>query len=225
MFVRYLGHSSFYLNTPKGSRIILDPYAEYIPYDFPPLEADVVVMSHEHRDHNAVYRVKGDPVIVKRTAPFPMEHEFTVPRTKETITFYGLPTNHDNFNGRRRGPNTVWHFFIEGVHFVHLGDLGHVLTEEQMVAIGKADVLFIPVGGKTTLNPAEAGLVINQLRPCLVFPMHYNTDKIFTKGLAENTLDDFLSRMNDVEDQATMAYELTQETLPEGPKVIVLKYE
>lgn len=224
MFVRYLGHSSFYLHTPKGSKIIMDPYSEYIPYDFPPLEADAVVMSHEHRDHNAVYRVKGNPMIVKRTSPFPMEHEFTVARTQETLTFYGVPTNHDNFNGRRRGPNTVWHFFIEGVHFVHLGDLGHVLTEDQVNDIGKADVLFVPVGGKTTINPAEAGLVINQLAPNLVFPMHYLTQEIFTKGLAENTLDDFVMRMQDVDNQSTMAFELTQETLPEGPRVILLKY-
>ena len=224
MFVRYLGHSSFYLSTTKGTKIIFDPYAEYIPYEFPSLEADVVIMSHEHRDHNAAYRVPGNPLIVKRTAPYLMEHELTIPRTNESITFYGLPTNHDNFNGRRRGPNTVWHFFNEGVHFVHLGDLGHVLTEEQMVHIGKADVLFVPVGGKTTLNPAEAGLVINQVNPNLVFPMHYNTDKIFTKGLAENSLEDFLVRMQDVDNQATMAYDLAQETLPEGPRVVVLKY-
>ncbi|MDO5295107.1 MAG: MBL fold metallo-hydrolase [bacterium] len=224
MFVRYLGHSSFYINTQKGTRIIIDPYSEYIPYEFPPLEADVVVMSHEHRDHNAAYRVKGSPMIVKRTSPHPMEHEFTIQRTKESFTFYGLPTNHDNYNGRRRGPNTVWHCFIEGVHFVHLGDLGHILNPEQLEAIGKADVLFVPVGGKTTLNPAEAGLVINQLNPNLVFPMHYLTQEIFTKGLAENTLEDFLIRMQDVDDQSTMAYDLSQETLPEGPRVIVLKY-
>ncbi len=224
MFIRYLGHSSFYLCTHKGTKIICDPYSEYIPYAFPSLEADVVVMSHEHRDHNAAYRVKGNPMIVKRTAPYPMEHELTLKRTGEKIVFYGLPTNHDNFNGRRRGPNTVWHFFIEGVHFVHLGDLGHILTEEQMVAIGKADVLFIPVGGKTTLTPAEAGLVINQLCPNVVLPMHYHTPEIANKELTESTLDDFLVRMRDVDDQASMAYELTQESLPEGPRVIVLKY-
>lgn len=224
MFVRYLGHSSFYLNTTKGTRIIIDPYANYIPYKFPDLEADVVIMSHEHRDHNASYRVLGTPLIVKRTAPYAMEHEMVIKRTDEKMTFYGMPSSHDAFNGRRRGPNTIWHFYSEGVHFVHLGDLGHVLSEEQMVQIGKADVLFIPVGGKTTLNPAEAGLVINQLSPNIVLPMHYHTDLIADKGLTENTLDDFLLRMQDVDNQATMAYEIAQETLPEGPRVVVLKH-
>lgn len=225
MFVRYLGHSSFYIRSGKGSSVILDPYAISIPYQFPSIEADIVVMSHEHRDHNASYRVQGSPMIVKPTSPYPMENELNIMRTKEKLIFYGVPTNHDNANGRRRGPNTVWHFYWEGIHFVHLGDLGHILTETQIGQISKADVLFVPVGGLSTLNPAEAGLVINQLQPNIVFPMHFKTPKIAGLNMCSNTLDEFLVRMNKVEDQASMSVDVSQETLPAETTVMLLRYE
>lgn len=224
MFVRYLGHSCFLIKSTKGSTVLMDPYADYIRYNFPTIDADIVVMSHEHRDHNAVYRVGGQPMVVKRISSFPMECELNVQRTEEKFTFYGVPTNHDNFGGRRRGPNTVWHFYLEGVHYVHLGDLGALLTEEQITAIGRADVLFVPVGGKSTLGPAEAGLVINQLRPNLIFPMHYKTPEIEALGYCDNTLEDFTSRMADVDDQAAMSYDVDQAKLPDLQRVILLRF-
>src|SRR5438552_532821 len=127
MLVRYLGHSSFYVKSRKGTEIILDPYGSNVRLNFPALSADLVLISHEHADHNAHWRVNGNPLVLKRTANFPVEHEIPVKRTGETLTFYGLPTFHDRFSGRRRGPNTIFHWYMEGVHFVHLGDLGHLL--------------------------------------------------------------------------------------------------
>jgi L-ascorbate metabolism protein UlaG (beta-lactamase superfamily) len=223
MIIRYLGHSSFFLTSPKGAAVVIDPYSDYVPFSFPNLEADVVVVSHEHRDHNAIRRVQGTPVVVKRTADFPVEHEVPIKRTGETLKFMGLPTFHDNFGGRRRGPNTVWHFFWDGVHFVHLGDLGHLLTDQQVQQLGKADVLFLPVGGKSTLGPAEAGLVINQLNPNLVFPMHFQTPGLEDLALCDTPLEAFLSRMARVEDQATTAYEVDQAKLPMQTTIILLR--
>lgn len=225
MNLRYLGHSSFYIASGKGTRIVLDPYSEYIPYRFPSLEADIVVVSHEHRDHNASYRVLGEPAVVKRTANFPVEHEIPVSRTGERMTFYGVPTWHDKVGGRRRGPNTVWHWYWEGIHFCHLGDLGHLLTDQQVAAIEKVDVLFVPVGGKTTLTPTEAALVIQQLTPNLVFPMHFRTPGIEDLGLADEPLEAFTSRHDNVEDASTMAVELDLARLPMRTKVVLLKYE
>lgn len=225
MIVRYLGHASFWISSSKGTSVVIDPYASYIPYNFPPLEADIVVISHEHRDHNADYRVNGNPMVVKRTHDFQCEHELTVPRTQETIAFHGIPTHHDNYSGRKRGPNTVWHWFLEGVHFCHLGDLGHLLTEQQLATIGKVDVLFVPVGGKETLDPTEAALVCNQLNPRLVFPMHYSTEAIAKHELADHPLSDFTSKMSNVEDAATMAMDVDLARLPSETRVVILKHE
>ncbi|MCR4783438.1 MAG: MBL fold metallo-hydrolase [bacterium] len=225
MLVRYLGHSCFYIKTAKKTSIILDPYADLVPYQFPSIDADVVVMSHEHRDHNAAYRVGGNPDIIKPTSSYAMENELNIARTKEHLTFYGVPTKHDNYNGRRRGPNTVWHFYLEGVHFVHLGDLGHILTDAQIGQIGKADVLFLPIGGNYTIGPAEAGLVVNQLQPNIVLPMHFKTDKIAALGFCSNTLDEFLLRADKVEDMGSMTIDVAQETLPAKTTVMILRYE
>ncbi|MBI3929379.1 MAG: MBL fold metallo-hydrolase [Armatimonadetes bacterium] len=225
MIVRYLGHASFWISSGKGTSVVCDPYASWIPYHFPPLDADIVVVSHEHRGHNADYRVGGNPLVVKRTHEFQCEQELTVPRTEEKMTFHGLPTFHDNYSGRKHGPNTVWHWYWEGIHYAHLGGLGHLLTDQQVHAIGKVDILFIPIGGKTTLNPTEAVLVVNQLSPRMVFPMHFLTDEIANHGLCEFRLEDFTSKMHNVEDTATMAVEVDLARLPSETKVMVLKHE
>lgn len=225
MIVRYLGHSSFWISSSKSTSVVCDPYGSHIPYNFPPLESDIVVISHEHRDHNADYRVGGKPMVVKRTHDFICEQELSVARTGETLAFHGIPTFHDNYGGRRQGPNTIWHWYWEGLHFCHLGDLGHLLTDQQIKFIGKIDVLFVPVGGKITLNPTEASLVVNQLSPRLVFPMHYLTPGIASHGLAEHPLEDFTSKMASVEDAATMAMDVDLARLPSTTKVVVLRHE
>ncbi len=225
MVIRYLGHASFWISSSRGTSVITDPYSTWIPYDFPPLDGDIVVISHEHRGHNADYRVGGNPLVVKRTHDFQCEHELVAPRTQEKMVFHGIPTYHDNYKGRKYGPNTVWHWYWEGIHFAHLGGLGHLLTEQQVKTIGKVDVVFVPVGGKTTLNPTEAVLVINQLGARMVFPMHFLTEKIANHGLCEFTLNDFLEKMSNVEDTSTMAVEVELARLPSETKVVVLRYE
>ncbi|MCE1246611.1 MAG: MBL fold metallo-hydrolase [Firmicutes bacterium] len=226
MNVRYLGHCSFLINSSKGSSIITDPYGVHLPYKFPMISADVVVISHEHQDHNAEWRVGGSPVIVKRTTSFPVEHEVPVQRTKEKLVFQGIPTFHDNFSGRRRGPNTTWVWHLEGVRYVFLGDVGHVLTDKQVEAIGgDADILFLPVGGLSTVGSTEAALIVNQLNPKIVLPMHYNTAQIEFSNLASEPLENFLNKMENVEMTYTMSIDIDLARLPMKTKVMVLKYE
>ncbi len=226
MNVRYLGHCSFLINSSKGTSIITDPYGFNIPYNFPDLSADIVVISHEHQDHNALWRVSGSPIVVKRTTDFMVEHEVPVTRTDEKIVFAGIPTYHDRFLGRRRGPNTVWVWHIEGVRYCFMGDIGHVLTKQQIDQIGgDVDVLFLPVGGLTTIGATEAALIVNQLQPKIIFPMHYLTDKLANHNLADEALEAFTGKMTDVERTYTMSIELDLVKLPRRTKVLILKYE
>lgn len=225
MLVRYLGHSCFFISSTKGSTIITDPYGEVVHYNFPNIDADIVLISHEHRDHNAAWRVGGSPWVIKRTSEFAMEHEIVVQRTGEPLTFYGMPSHHDKYSGRRRGPNTIFHWYLEGVHFCHLGDLGHMLTETQLKSLEQVDVLFLPVGGSCVLEPTEAALVVNQLTPRLVFPMHFKTEHVEGIDLAKEPLESFLSRMDNVLNAATMAIDIHLMTLPERTRIVVLNYE
>ncbi|MFP4497928.1 MAG: MBL fold metallo-hydrolase [Vulcanimicrobiota bacterium] len=226
MDVRYIGHSCFLITSSKGSKIITDPFGISIPYAFPDVLADIVVISHEHQDHNAVWRVNGSPFVVKRTTDFQVENEVNVQRTDEKIIFTGIPTYHDNKMGRRRGPNTIWVWHVEGVRYCFLGDVGHVLTDKQIQAIGgDADVLFLPVGGMTTVGPTEAALIINQLSPKIVFPMHFKTEKIEFHNLADEQLETFLGKVADVENTYSMSIDIDLAKLPLKTKVLLLNYE
>lgn len=226
MNVRYLGHCSFLINSSKGTSIVTDPFGSHLPYKFPTISADVVLISHEHQDHNADWRVGGTPVVVKRTTDFPVEHEVPVRRTGEIIAFQGIPTYHDKFAGRRRGPNTTWVWHMEGVRYVFLGDIGHVLDDKQIKMIGgDADVLFLPVGGLITVGPTEAALIVNQLTPKVVFPMHYHTEHIEHFNLTQSPLEEFLDKMENVENTYTMSVDIDLARLPSRTKIMVLKYE
>jgi L-ascorbate metabolism protein UlaG (beta-lactamase superfamily) len=88
----------------------------------------------------------------------------------------GIRTYHDGEGGTVRGENMVFSVEIDGVHICHLGDLGHLLTDEQLSELGPIDVLLVPVGGETTLTPAEAAEVVAQVGPKIVIPMHYGLD-------------------------------------------------
>lgn len=224
MNVRYLGHSCFLVSSSKGSSVVIDPYSQRIPYDLPQVEPDVVLVSHEHHDHNAYYRFENGPMLVKRSHGFPCETELNIARTGENLTFHGMPSFHDDQEGRRRGPNTIWHWFWEGVHFAHFGDIGHLLTDDQMATLGKIDVVFIPVGGKETLEPSQASLLVNQLNPRIVFPMHYKTDQIGEGPLCEHPLTAFTEKMSNVEDAATTAVEVELARLPAQTKVVCLRH-
>ncbi|MCI0705318.1 MAG: MBL fold metallo-hydrolase, partial [Planctomycetia bacterium] len=90
------------------------------------------------------------------------------------VRFRNIATYHDASNGLQRGKNTIWIVTADGLTFCHLGDLGHELTETQVKAIGKVDVLMVPIGGIYTINGEQANEVVKQIKPRLfVLPMHY----------------------------------------------------
>ncbi|MBI2252434.1 MAG: MBL fold metallo-hydrolase [Armatimonadetes bacterium] len=225
MLIRYLGHNCFYLSNSTGISIIVDPYGEHLPYKFPSISSDIVLITHEHRDHNAKWRINGNPIIVKRTSDFLMEQEVSFKEKNEILIFKGIPSYHDNMAGRKFGPNTIFIWEMDALRICYLGDLGHLLSEEQKKIIGKVNILFIPAGGKTTLNSTEAALIINELRPNLIFPMHYKTQETAGLNLAEESLEEFLKKVENIEKPNSLAYETDKFRLPFSPTAIVLEYE
>lgn len=155
MNIMYLGHACFRVES-DGYAIMLDPYTDVPGYPLLTASANAVLCSHEHFDHNARQVV---PVpLLERPSPF----------TVETMA-----TFHDECGGSKRGNNTVHILRAEGLTLVHLGDLGHLLSEEQAAALQGCDVLMIPVGGTYTVTGAEAAQIVGQLQPRTVIPMHY----------------------------------------------------
>ncbi len=173
MKITYLAHSCFLIETKDNVSIIIDPYRpgafgdaiKYKPIDIP---ADIVLITHEHADHNAVDEVRGSPQIVRKSG------EWIV----KGIPILGIKTYHDTVEGRERGTNNIYVIESDGIRLAHLGDLGHLLSEKEKKALGDIDVLFTPVGGLFTINPSEAWKNAEFIGPKVVIPMHFKTEAI-----------------------------------------------
>ncbi len=162
MEITWYGQACFRLRS-RGLAVVTDPYSPEIGLKLPRLTATIVTVSHQHGDHNYVDAVKGSPFIISGPGEYEIEGIFVI----------GVSTYHDAKQGQERGKNTAYLIEFEGLTICHLGDLGHVLTQEQVEQLNNVDILLIPVGGKYTLNGAKAAEVVSLLEPKIVIPMHY----------------------------------------------------
>lgn len=217
MDITYLGHSSFKLRG-KTATVVTDPYDRTVGFGFPRIAADVVTISHEHADHNQAVAVGGT---ARRPTPFviraPGEYEVS------GVSVFGVPTFHDSNAGEERGKNTVYVIHVDDLSLVHLGDLGHRLSDRHIEEIGGVDILLVPVGGVYTIGPKEAIEVIGQLQPSLVIPMHYRTpghDRTQFGGLV--TVEAFLTEGGFDQAKRLAKLSLTKTSLPEETEVVVL---
>jgi L-ascorbate metabolism protein UlaG (beta-lactamase superfamily) len=179
MHIRWFGQSAFLL---RGERTVaIDPFgdgvskltAQGLVFAYPPIgeiQADLLLITHEHGDHNAAEVVAGEPATIRSTAG-----SFDSPAGPVVA----VASEHDDVAGTRRGPNTLFRLELDGLAVCHLGDLGQAaLRPEQRAAIGEVDVLFVPVGGGPTVGGEQAARVVRELAPRLVVPMHYRTDAV-----------------------------------------------
>lgn len=212
MKIKYLGHSAFVITSNKGVKIIADPYATSpdLTYGEIAESADIVTVSHEHFDHNNVAAVKGNPEVVRQAGR----------SVVKGIELKGVASSHDDAGGSMRGGNIIFCFELDGVAVCHLGDLGHRLDDKQLKEIGRVDVLFVPVGGNYTIDARVATEVCNQLKPGVIFPMHYKTEK----GLPGiSGVEGFLSGKANVSRPDSSQAEFKPGELPATSQIIVLK--
>lgn len=167
MKIDWLAHSCFTLRNQAGSVLLTDPYDESTGYEVPHVQADVVTSSHGHGDHAHFEVLKGDYILFNT----PGKHQAC------GFTVTGIETKHDDEGGAKRGDNLVFVIESEHIRLCHCGDLGHMLTEEQLQAIGHVDILMVPVGGYYTIDAQVAREVVRALDPKVVIPMHYKTEQ------------------------------------------------
>jgi L-ascorbate metabolism protein UlaG (beta-lactamase superfamily) len=179
MRVEWHGQSAFTLEG-KETTVLIDPWddvsslaARGIQWDYPPIAAesvDLLLVTHEHIDHNGVGAVAGEPPTLRLAGSHPETPVGTV---------VGIASEHDEAAGSERGPNAIFVFELDGLRVCHFGDFGQVeLRPEQRAAIGAVDLLFIPVGGGPTIGGTAAAEIASSLEPSWVVPMHYRTAKI-----------------------------------------------
>ena len=173
-------------------------------------KADIVLASHEHGDHIGG-KVRGKPEVIKKAGQ----------KTVKGIEIRGLDTYHDTSQGRERGRNVVFCFTVDRVRICHLGDLGHELSKSQLAEIGRVDVLLVPVGGLYTIDASVASGICDSLKPRVVIPMHYKTDKL---SFPIAGVDDFLKFVTGAREVDSSEIELSAQHLPEKTEVVVLRH-
>jgi L-ascorbate metabolism protein UlaG (beta-lactamase superfamily) len=189
MQVEWYGQSAFALTTPE-TKVFIDPFGEMaglaergMRFDYPPIEgvgADLLLVTHEHRDHNAVEAIGGDPQILRSTAG-------TLASPIGEVV--AVASEHDTVAGTQRGANVIFVFALGGLRIAHFGDFGQAeLRAEQAAAIGKVDLAFLPVGGGPTIDGLQAAVIARTIGAQWVVPMHYGNERVDFLAPADDLL-------------------------------------
>jgi len=174
MIITWYGQACFKIQSGDKT-VVIDPYAKSIGLTPPSIPADVVFVTHEHSDHSNIKAIKGEYFLVNG----PGEYEVKGVKARGMISF------HDNEQGTKRGMNTLYLIELEGIKILHMGDIGQEkLEDKQLEEIGAVDILMIPVGGFFTIDAKQAMVIINQIEPKIVVPMHYKIPKLTVEQLA-----------------------------------------
>jgi L-ascorbate metabolism protein UlaG (beta-lactamase superfamily) len=210
--IEWFGHACFRITGSGGISIVTDPFdGRDLGYKTPDVAADIVLVSHEHFDHNKVNVVKGGPAVIRSAG---------LHRVKG-VDVKGIQSYHDDAKGSKRGKNVIYSFELDGIAVAHLGDLGHVLSEAEAREIGRVDVVMIPVGGYFTIGPREADRVLGLIRPRVAIPMHYKTPAI---DFPISPVEDFLKGKANVRRVGSNVLRLGREDLPGETQIVVLDY-
>lgn len=210
MDIKYLGHASFLLKG-KNASLVTDPYGrDWQELKYPKhITSDIITVSHEHHDHNAVENIEGEPLVIRG----PGEYEV------KGVGIVGLSTFHDEKNGADRGKNTIFRIEMDKITIVHLGDLGHVLNNSQVDELDGVDILLIPVGGTHTIASKQAVEIIKELEPAIVIPMHFGRKEIPYLDSYEV----FLKELGKENVAKLPKLVVTKDKLPEEMQVVVLE--
>lgn len=183
MQIIWKGQSCFQIISSTGKNnhvsIVVDPYEEGIGLRVPKLEADILLVTHKHSDHNNVKAVSAaspeeskSPFLIDGSGEYEIKEVFV----------QGISSWHDDKEGKERGGNTIYTIETEELRLCHLGDIGQKeITDEQLEQIGEVDVLMIPVGGVGTISAKEAVNIMSQIEPKITIPMHYQIPKLNKK--------------------------------------------
>jgi L-ascorbate metabolism protein UlaG (beta-lactamase superfamily) len=238
MTIRWFGQSFFQVTDSAGHKFAFDPHA--IPaFGRQMVPADFVIVSHPHDDHSLIEMIDTGKVNEKTKVPVRIaeadvyrgvvvtksgKQDWKIVDAKRgNIHIRNVATYHDTNNGLTRGKNSVFIVEVDGLRICHLGDLGHELTDAQVKAIGKVDVLMIPIGGIYTINGEQAQTVMKQLKPRLyVLPMHYGVPGFDDLAGPEEFLDD-LKNVKKMPGTNELTFPI--DAKPEQPTVVLLGWK
>ncbi len=211
MKIKWYGHACFKLSYSENLNVVTDPFDDHVGYPLCETEADIVTTSHGHGDHNYTESIKGKPAVLNRAGMFAFDD----------LTVRTVKTFHDGENGERRGKNLIFIFEAEGLKIAHLGDLGHEPDEDQYAALAGIDVMMIPIGGYYTINTGIALKIVENVKPKLVIPMHFNTEVMNFPITDEEQF----AKETGAKYWDSTEIEVTYENIDSLPNAVVLKYK
>jgi L-ascorbate metabolism protein UlaG (beta-lactamase superfamily) len=179
--IRWHGHACFEIT--NDLTLVTDPHdGKSIGIPAPNVSGDIILVSHDHYDHNSVKSVEkeGSKIVLDGKK-----------RVISNIEIFGVDSFHDEAQGAKRGNNIMYKFNVDEIKFCHLGDLGHDIDDDAVNKIGEVDILFVPIGGTFTVDDKQAWDVINKIKPRIIVPMHY---KIGGLSLPIAGIDSFLEQ-------------------------------
>lgn len=209
--ITFLGHASFQIETPAGVRVVTD----YNGVNIPAAPPDIATMNHAHSTH---YTLHPDPHI--GMALHGWQENGVVPNydvVLRDLRVTNLPTNiRDWAGGTEAYGNSIFVFETAGLCIAHLSHLHHLLERQDLAALGRIDVVMVPVDGAWTMSQADAAAVLEQLQPRLVLPMHY-----FTREVLDRFLDLERGRF-DIVLRDDPSVTISRATLPARPTILAL---
>jgi L-ascorbate metabolism protein UlaG (beta-lactamase superfamily) len=213
MTIQWYGQAFFRIES-KDVVLAIDPFSKKPEWGFnkvPRFRADIVLISHDHPDHNNVSGIDGSPFVINS----PGEYEV------KGIFIQGIQTFHDDVEGKERGTNTVFLIEIENMRICHMGDIGmKKLPEEVLEKLSNIDFLLVPVGGTYTIDGKVAWDFVKEIEPKIVVPMHY---KIEGLKLPISGVENFL-KIAGKKPEIVEKISLRKKDLPQdGPKIYLMK--
>jgi L-ascorbate metabolism protein UlaG (beta-lactamase superfamily) len=208
--VRWFGHSSFAMRSGTGTRVVADPNFDVTPG----IAADAVTVSNDHYTHNNTEAVGGNPLVLRGIT---LDQRWQPVRKKvKDIVVVNLPSAR-NYDFTRIA-NSIFVFEMGSLCIAHLGNIGHLLTEKQQKFLRRVDVMMIPIDARNNLGFGDLVKVIEQVKPPIVLPMHYD-DPHQAEYFAS-----FLDGRYPVRPQADSRLVLTRRMLPKSTELFILPH-
>ncbi|WP_097026632.1 MBL fold metallo-hydrolase [Clostridium peptidivorans] len=213
MKITWLGHSSFLIEDSKGRRILTDPFDESLGYKTFSGDVDITTISHHHFDHDYIKNLNSSKThILDKVGIFNLYD----------IPIMGFPSFHDEVRGTKRGENTIYVITVDGYTICHLGDLGHILSKDEVSSLGNIDILLIPVGGNYTIDAKEAYELTKILKSHIIIPMHYKTPAL---SFPLDGVENFLTFMKNVKKSNDNFINITGDISDMTNEVFILNYK
>ncbi len=214
MVIEWLGHSCFLVTTKNGTRILFDPYDDTVGYSRAEKEVDIVVVSHQHFDHNNLSRITGNYTVVNK----PGVHTFG------EISIECIKTWHDHSSGAHRGENLISVVSVRGIRLCHMGDLGSIPEDSIIEKIKGTEILLIPVGGRYTIDAQEALTICGLVKPNIIIPMHFKTPATDMDIAPLHEFLEVVDREYDVSYPGQCYLNIDMATLKKRTRIVVMEY-